>query len=186
MRAAGLMGDALHALADQAATFEALLLFAAAIHKAVHWPQLLRAVRQFVGARASLAPLVLAGDAAATVAAGALLLLPNSRLAGALLAAVFWATYLAFILRAVLVGRHDVDCGCSFGPTQRPLGSYQVARNMVLLAVALGVAIDAHFAGGSGDGLQASQVLAGCALLALYAAIDQVMGLQPLRSGEVS
>jgi hypothetical protein len=32
---------------------------------------------------------------------------------------------------------------------------------------------------------QASQVLGGIALLALYGALDQVMALRPLRSGEV-
>jgi hypothetical protein len=33
--------------------------------------------------------------------------------------------------------------------------------------------------------VQASEVLAGLALLALYGALDQVMGLRPLRSGGV-
>jgi hypothetical protein len=184
MRPPALLLDALHVLADQAAVFGALLLFASAIHKVANWPRLLGVVRPFVGVRASLAPLLLAADTAVGLAAGGLLVVPGTRLGGALLAAALWATYLAFILRAVLMGRREMDCGCSFGGTRRPLGSYQIARNAVLITLALAVACDAHATGGGG--LQASQVLAGCALLALYAAIDQVMGLQPLRSGEVA
>lgn len=179
-----LMDGTLHALAGQAAAFEALLLLASALHKAVSWSHLQAVVRQFGGVRPSLALPALAGVAVSEVAAGGLLLVPAWRIPGALLAAAIWTLYLLLIVRAILQGRRDADCGCSFGTTQRSLGAFQVARNAVLLLLAAAVAL----AGGraSDGGAQAEQLLAACALLALYGALDQVMGLRPLRSGEVS
>jgi hypothetical protein len=62
------------------------------------------------------------------------------------------------------------------------LGVFQAARNVALEALAILVWMSAR------DGavpVQASEVLAGLALLALYGALDQVMGLRPLRSGGV-
>jgi uncharacterized membrane protein YphA (DoxX/SURF4 family) len=177
-----LLRDSFHALADQAAAFEALLLIASALHKAVQWSPLRGVVREFAGVPSSLAPLVLAGVAGLEAVAGGLLWVPRLRTVGALLAAAVWTTYLALIGRAILQGRRDADCGCSFGPAHSPLGSYQAARNALLIGLAIGVALDGlHPAEGS---LQASQLLAACALLALYGALDQVMGLQTLRSGE--
>ena len=74
-----------------------------------------------------------------------------------------------------------MDCGCSFGPGAR-LGLFQVARNTILAAMALLVWASAR---GGGTEVQGSQILGGVALLALYAALDQVMGLRPLRAGEI-
>jgi hypothetical protein len=82
-------------------------------------------------------------------------------------------------LRAIAEGRRDVDCGCSFGRTRHPLGVFEGARNVVLVAMALLVAASA----GGAPPLAASQLLAACAFLALYGALDQVMALQPLRRG---
>ena len=86
------------------------------------------------------------------------------------------------MLRAIVRGRRDVDCGCGFGPTGHPLGAFDVARNAVLVAFALLVA---GSAASGAEAVAASQALAGCALLALYGALDQVMALQPLRRGVV-
>ena len=59
---------------------------------------------------------------------------------GGALAVLIWGGYLALILRAIAQGRRDVDCGCTFGAAQRPLGVFQVARNVVLTGAALLVA----------------------------------------------
>jgi hypothetical protein len=122
--------------------------------------------------------------AVSEVAAAGLLLVPEWRTLGALLAAAIWTVYLLLIVRAIAAGRRDADCGCSFGAAQRPLGAFQVTRNGVLLALAVAVAM----AGGraSGAGAPVPQLLAACALLALYGALDQVMGLRPLRTGVLS
>jgi hypothetical protein len=63
------------------------------------------------------------------------------------------------------------------------LGGFHIARNVLLLALAALVAGAA--ARGGAVASEGSQLLAGFALLALYGAVDQVMGLQPLRRGEV-
>jgi hypothetical protein len=169
-------------LVSQLAAFLGLLLMTSSVHKGIHWTHTLRVVHDFAGVPRSASPFAVIAAALGELLAGALLFVPAYRLAGALLAALLWGSYLALIVRAILQGRRDVDCGCSFGPTQRPLGLFQVARNAVLVAFALLVAVSAA---NGGVPAPASQVLAACALLALYGALDQVMALQPLRRGEI-
>jgi len=141
------------------------------------------AVREFAGvpqrwsASATLAVIL------AESLAGLLLWVPAYRAAGALLAALVWGGYLALILRAIAKGRRDVECGCSFGASLRPLGAYQVTRNAALIGAAAAVAAVSSMSGSAA--VTASQVPAALGLLALYAALDQAMALQPLRSGAV-
>jgi Methylamine utilisation protein MauE len=175
--------ETIQVLAAQLAAFEALLLIASAAHKAANWASSQNVVQRFAGVPASLAAWGLAGAVSGELVAGVLLVVPAYRAAGAMLAALMWCAYLALILRAIVQGRRDVDCGCSFGSTPRSLGSFHVARNAVLLGFAVFVAAGSAVSGSVP--VQGSQALAACALLALYAALDQVMALQPLRSGEV-
>ena len=177
------MAASLQALMAQLAVFEALLLVASAVHKAVRWSRSQEVVRHFAGVPASWAASALGAVIAAELLAGALLIVPTYRATGAMSAAVIWTCYLLLIVRAILQDRRDVDCGCSFGPTARPLGAFQVARNAVLAGVAMLIAWVS--ATGGSVASQGSQVLGGIALLALYGALDQVMALRPLRSGEV-
>jgi hypothetical protein len=58
---------------------------------------------------------------------------------------------------------------------------FEIARNLVLLACAL---LLLRFADAVAP-LVASQLLAACALLALYGALDQLTALHPLRQGTV-
>jgi hypothetical protein len=169
-------------LIAQLAAFLALLLLASAVHKAIRWPHTQRVIRNFARVPAAASSATALAAALIEALAGALLLAPAYRAAGAVLAALLWAAYLALIVRAIVNGRRDVDCGCSFGRVHRPLGAFQVLRNAVLVFLAVLVAVSA--AGGSVP-VTASEVLAACALLALYGALDQVMALQPLRRGEV-
>jgi hypothetical protein len=178
------MVAALQALVAQLAIFQTLLLTASAVHKAVKWSYSKGVVQQFIGVPRAAAASALGFAIAAELVAAALLTVPGYRAAGALLAALIWAVYLAFIFRAIFRNRRDIDCGCSFGPTSRPLGSFQVARNAVLAGLALFIA--GVSATGGGVAVLGSQVLGGIALLALYGALDQVMALRPLRGGEVS
>jgi hypothetical protein len=173
----------IQALTAQLAMFQALLLAASAVHKAVRWSQSQGVVRQFAGVPASLAASALGTAIFAELYAGALLIVAPYRTAGAMSAAVIWTCYLLLIVRAILQDRRDVDCGCSFGPTSRPLGAFQVARNALLASVAMLIAWVSTTSGSVPS--RGSQVLGGIALLALYGALDQVMALRPLRSGEV-
>jgi len=84
-------------------------------------------------------------------------------------------------VRAVVQRRGAVDCGCSFGASPRRLGTFEIARNLLLLASAL---LLLRFEDAVAP-LVPSQLLAACALLALYGAVDQLTALHPLRQGTV-
>jgi hypothetical protein len=170
-------------LAIQLAAFQALLLAASGIHKLIWHDRTRIVVHDFAGVPRRFASGTVFAVAAAELLASASLWMPAYRTAGAALAVTIWGGYLALLLRAMARGHRDVDCGCSFGTAHRPLGVFEVARNAALMMLALAVA--AVSATGSGGSIAASQALAGCALLALYGALDQVMSLKPLRSGEL-
>ncbi len=176
------MLDVVRILSAQLAAFLALLLLASAVHKATRWRYTQRVLRDFAGVPAAVTSVAALAAALIEALAGALLFAPAYRAAGAVLAALLWAAYLALIVRAILQGRRDVDCGCGFGRAHRPLGTFQVARNALLVFLASLVAVPV--ARGSVP-VAGSQVWAACALLALYGAFDQVMALQPMRRGEV-
>ena len=127
-------------LAAQLAVFQALLLAASAVHKASTWSRSLGVMRQFGGVPKSLAPTALGTVIASELVAALLLPMPSCRAAGAILAAGLWTVYLGLILRAILQNRRDLECGCSFGPSSRPLGPFQLVRNAVLTAMAVGIA----------------------------------------------
>ncbi len=177
------VSDVVRELVAQLAAFQAVLLLASGAHKLISRGRTRDVLREFAGVPRALAPyahwLVSLGE----IVAGALLWLPEFRAAGGLLAALIWSGYLLLISAAIVRGRRDVDCGCSFGGAHAPLGAYQVARNLCLIAAAAAVA--AVPAAGVTAPATAQQVLAACALLALYAALDQVMATSAPRAGVV-
>ncbi len=183
MTAAASAGGILAALAAQLAMFAALLLAASGLHKSIARSRARAAVAGFAGVPRRLAPSAAVLIAAIELLAGALLWLPSHRVQGAVLAAAVWTVYLVLMLRAMADGRRDVDCGCSFGRAHGPLGAPQVLRNAVLVAIAIFVA--AVSAADAPISMTVQQLPAALALLALYGAFDQVMGLRPLRAGEL-
>jgi hypothetical protein len=174
------MHDIDQVLAAQFAAFLAVLLAASAAHKWWRWDHTLGVVRDFAGVPGAAAPAVTATVGVVEWLAAALLFFPSYRVLGALLAATILTVYLALIARSLSAGRRDVDCGCSFGPARHSIGAYEVGRNAVLAAVALFVAASAAR---GGPVIALSQVLAAAAMLVLYGALDQVMGLRPMRRG---
>jgi hypothetical protein len=169
-------------LAAQLAAFIALLLAASAAHKGLRWGHTLEVAREFVGVpRAAASATALAAGLTECVAA-ALLFLPAYRMLGAFLAGTVLTVYLAVIVRSLTSGRRDVDCGCSFGTARHRLGGFEVTRNAVLAVITLAVAA---LSAGGGPVVSASQLVGAGALLALYVALDQLMGLQPMRKGAV-
>jgi hypothetical protein len=169
-------------LAAQLAAFLALLLAASAAHKWLRWEPTLGVLRDFAGVPRAAAPAAALTVGLAEWSAAGLLFLPAYRVLGALLAASLLTGYLALIARVLITGRRDIDCGCSFGSARHRLGAFEVGRNAALAAMALFVAASAVR---GGPAIAPSQALAACALLALYGALDQVMGLQPMRKGAV-
>ncbi len=133
------MHDVARLLICQIAAFLALLLAASAVHKGMRWADTKRVVQEFAGVPRWAAPAAAAAAALAESLAALLLFAPAYRRTGALLAALIWSAYLALMLRAIVRGRRDVDCGCSFGPAQaspgrvrcgaqRGAGSFCIAR----------------------------------------------------------
>lgn len=169
-------------LAAQFAAFLAFLLAASAAHKWLRWKHTLGVVRDFAGVPRAAASAVALTVGLAEWLTAALLFSPSYRVLGALLAASILTVYLTLIAGALIAGRRDVDCGCSFGAARHPLGTFEVVRNSVLASLALFVAASAVR---GGPAIAASQVLGAGALLALYGALDQAMGMQPMRKGAV-
>jgi hypothetical protein len=170
-------------LVVQFAAFLAVLLPASALHKLIGRRRAQAVVREFAGVPPRLAPFAIV-VVAGTELFASLLLLTSYCAVGGVLAVLISGGYLLLIVRAIARGRRDVDCGCSFGAAHRPLGAYQVARNAAVTGLAVLVA--AGSAASATVPVGASQILAAFALFALYLALDQVMALQPLRSGELS
>jgi hypothetical protein len=175
---------------SQLTMFLVLLLGLAAIHKALRRTRTQRATADLTGLGWRGAGLAAAAAAVSEAAAAGLLLNPSSRMVGALLAAALWTGYSAMIARALLAGRRDLDCGCSFGAAHRPLGHFQLLRSLLLvvlasLVAALAVSGGVNPVASTGAAMFATQLLAGVALLALYGAMDQVMAVAPMRAGEV-
>jgi methylamine utilization protein MauE len=172
----------------QLASFASLLLFAAAAHKLGNLTRTAQAVHELTGLQQPLARFAAIALAAAELSASVGLWLSPLRFDAALLAALIWSGYFVFLLQAVATGRRDIDCGCSFGEARRPLGLFQLLRAALLALLGLVVALSAAVAPGSlaydvSAAAITTQVLAGVGLLALYAALDQVMTQQPLRAG---
>lgn len=166
-------------LLAQLHAFLALLLLISSAHKWLRRARARDAVHALVGV-----PRHLTGWAVGTISllelcAAVLLVIPTARITGALLAALIWGVYWWLMVRAIVEGRRDVDCGCSFGKSHRPLGVFQLARNLVLVSLAGAIALVP--AGDASGALPAGQMLAAFAMLALYSALDQAMAVQPTR-----
>jgi hypothetical protein len=201
MSAASLSGI-IDCVAAEVAAFLAALLIATGLHKLLFRARARAAVRAFAGVPASLVPAAAAAAAAAEIFCAGLLSMPIYRAAGGALAALILGVYLLLMLRAMAGGRRDVDCGCTFGVAQRPLGAYAVARNGILVGAAAFVAVSGAAAAAVAGAVapssaaagaavsfaasaapDAAQILPALALLALYGALDQAMGLMPPRAG---
>jgi uncharacterized membrane protein YphA (DoxX/SURF4 family) len=173
--------DVAGVLLEQIAAFLAVLLIASAVQKALGWRRTRTVVQDFAGVPRRAASTAAFVACALEALAGALLMLPDHRRAGAALASALLSVYLALIARAVALDRGVVDCGCSFGAGSRSLGKFEIVRNAGLLTIALLLFADADAIAS----MAPSQLLAACALLALYGAVDQVMALRPMRRGIV-
>ncbi len=172
----------------QLASFASFLLALAALHKLIDRERAAHAIRELTGLPPALAVPAARAVAAAELLAATGLWIAPLRFEAALLAALIWSGYFVFLLQAVAAGRSDIDCGCSFASAHRPLGLFQMLRAALLALLGFAIALSAAIAPGAlaydvSPAAIATQLLAGAALLALYAALDQVMSLQPLRAG---
>jgi hypothetical protein len=183
MTGAASMLGVFRSLVVQFAAFEAVLLLGSGAHKLIRRERTQAAVQALAGVPRHFAPFAVVAVAAAELLSSLLLWTQPYRVMGGTLALLIWGVYLGLILRAIALGRRDVDCGCTFGAAQRPLGAYHVARNAALTGTAVLVAVGS--AAGISGPVAAPQLLAAWVLFALYGALDQVMALTPPRSGEL-
>src|SRR5260370_38526488 len=121
MTTAASMFGVIQLLVVQLAAFLGLLLLASGLHKLIRRDHARVAVHAFAGVPRYLAPFAVVTVAMVELLASLLLWTPSYRAAGGALALLIWGGYLSLILRAIARGKGDVDCGCTFGATQRPL-----------------------------------------------------------------
>jgi hypothetical protein len=155
-----------------------LLFAAAAVHKMRH-------AQEFAGV---VAAYQLSGERSSIVIARVLPVLelvvaigiwaPPTRIAASLLGASLLAIYAAAIGINLGRGRRDIDCGCAFsGRGRSPIGWWMLARNAVLVSVALVPA--APIASRTLSPIDALTVLGGlCVLTLLYMATDGLHRLE--------
>lgn len=150
----------------------AVLLLRAVWHKAGAFPEttgylagygIVPSGREVAATRA-----VIVAEAVVLVA----LVLPATRVAGALGAAALLAGYAGAMAFALGRGRRRIDCGCGGAP--QVVSAATVARNLVLAALALAVAILP--AGGTGGAPGAALAVAGgLTLWCVYAVVDRLI-----------
>jgi hypothetical protein len=118
-----------------------LLFGAAALHKLRHPGEFARVLMayQLMTERSSTVIARLLPVLELAVAVG--IWVTPTRVAASLLGAALLAIYAAAIGINLARGRNDIDCGCTMSARGRdPIGSWMLARNAILVAVALIVA----------------------------------------------
>ncbi|MFN4135555.1 MAG: MauE/DoxX family redox-associated membrane protein [Novosphingobium sp.] len=150
--------------------FLAALLAGSALHKALAHQRLAAAAARLSGlSRQGLPLLIVAG--CLELAASVMLLLPDLRTTGALIAALVWTGYASALLRQR--GR-TLDCGCDLVAREKPVDWPLIARSAVLALLALSVAALPPFAFAA-PGIDAPFAAAG--LLALYLGASELLAI---------
>jgi hypothetical protein len=122
--------------------------------------------------------------AAAELAAAALLAIPETRLAGAGVAAALFLTYASVIAINLARRRIHMDCGCVSAARRSSIGGWMVWRNVVLATAVLAAALPSAARELSLlDLITIGSCVATLALL--YAAFDQ-LGATPAKAGTAS
>jgi hypothetical protein len=160
-------------LVRQLASFLALLLGAAVLHKAYTPAPSIASAAALTRSSGRLARAALIVAAALEAAACALLLTKQHLQAGALLAALLFTLYFGALARALRAGDGGIDCGCHFGASHGGVETFDLTRNAVLAALAVLVCAGA---GAIAPPLEPRHLLAGAGGLALYVALDAVRG----------
>ena len=107
------------------ALFLALVLFVAAGHKAIARARLVAATARLTGLQIPMASLATWAAAGVEIAAGLALLMPDTNMIGGLIAVSLW---LGYTLLLALRWGQSLDCGCSFGAREKPVGAFEVGR----------------------------------------------------------
>ena len=162
------MAGLFSALTDPVALFLALVLASAAGHKLVATDRLGAAAGNLLGLAPPLARSALFAAAALEAVSALALVLPATRLIGAMLAIVLWAIYAAALLRSSA----SVDCGCSFSAHRHGIGKFDRMRPLALIVLASLVALSGPVAT-----IPVEAVFAALALFSFYLAAGELAAL---------
>lgn len=150
------------------ALFLAMVLLVAAGHKAREPQRLATATARLSGAGPATAPLLLAMAGTTEVLAALALLLPATRVGGALAAAALWSLYGLALLRR---RGERLDCGCDLVAREKPVTLAVALRPVALATLALGVALL------PAPAFAADTPFAALALLALWFAAGELLSI---------
>lgn len=164
-------------IGDTLALFLALVLGSAAVHKLVARERLVLATERLLRIAPPVARVAMFGAAAVEAAATIALLLAPVRIPGAAIAALLWSGYAVTLAAARLRGESGIDCGCSFAVHRKGIDGFAIARNVVLLGLALFVGLIP--ASNTLPGAEA--VFAALALFSLLLAAGELAALPSLR-----
>ena len=168
------------ALAGPLSMTVALVLAQAALVKAKRRERMHKVMQEFVGVSPGWAPAAYAAAVTIELAACAALIWSPTRQTGAAVAAALWAIYTGLLLRAVLAGRGQVDCGCDAALPGRQLDVMYVVRAALLMLSAALVACSPPAVGALHHLLD---LFAGGTLFVLYSAWNQLVSRShPLES----
>lgn len=154
----------------------ALLFAQAAVHKWQRLAEFRAVVANYQLTPAFLVPVIALLIPGFETAVAALLLPPPTRVAAAVLGMILLAAYGAGIAINLGRGRREVDCGCSGPADRRPIGSWMVWRNLLLVILLIPLVLPS-----STRPLEISDaltILGGIGVAALlYTAIDHLYAL---------
>lgn len=169
------LGGAIQQLASQLSVFISFVMLTSAAHKGVQFHRVREAARELTGLDKSVATDAVRLAGLLEVSAGVLLWLPGMNRVGALLGALLLTIYFALVAGAIVSNRRNVDCGCSLGARRPGLGTYEVLRNLFLLASALLI-----YKVGSAEVHPTLyfDLAPGIMLLSVYYAFDELMGVR--------
>jgi hypothetical protein len=115
----------------------AFVFAAAGIHKAMNFSHHAGVVADYRVVPAwvvpLLAPLIIVLEFAVVV----LVLIPDTRSAGVILTTGLLFVYILSIALNLVRGRTFIDCGCSWGSQGHQISAWLIARNLIMVAVAL-------------------------------------------------
>ena len=118
--------------------FLALVLLVAAAHKAIARERMAAAAARLTGSTPSIGSLAAWAAAGVEIAAGLALLMPPTRMLGGVIAALLWLGYAALLARR---RGESLDCGCSFGSRENPVGVFEIGRAVFLALLGTVVAL---------------------------------------------
>lgn len=154
--------------------FLASVLILSALHKLLQPERMAQALTKLSGVPSGLASSAILGVASVEFLTGLALIFPQSRMVGAIIAAMIWFTYGAALTRKF---GNSLDCGCDFAARENPIGLFALSRafGLTFLAILATQVPLSH--------LSIITPFATLALLALYLAMSELASIPSFKEG---